>query len=246
MENEIRLDKLLADNGFGTRSEARGIIKSGKVTVNEKTTKDSGYKVRPDTDTVLVGQKPVFHEAFAYYMLNKPQGCVSATKDNLSETVFALLKDKGIVTKHLFPVGRLDKDTEGLLLLTNDGALAHVLLSPKKHVKKTYLAVLDGPLKPEDLDVLENGIDIGDEKPCLPAVVRKSEAKDGDAYEITITEGRFHQVKRMFAKRGRIVLYLKRLSMGALQLDSALQPGEFRRLTSEELALLKTQGEQIC
>lgn len=244
MENAIRLDKFLADSGFGTRSVVRGIIKSGKVTVNEKTVKDSGYRVRPGIDTVLFEQKPVFHETFVYYMLNKPQGFVSATKDNVSETVLALLKSKGIVTKQLFPVGRLDKDTEGLLLLTNDGNLAHKLLSPKKHVKKTYLTVLDGSLTSEDIYELEKGIDIGDEKPSLPAIIKKCEKTDKNTYEITITEGRFHQVKRMFATRGRTVLYLKRLSMGALKLDDTLQPGEFRRLSSEELALLKNTDLQ--
>ncbi len=244
MEKEIRLDKLLADEGFGTRSEVRGIIKSGTVTVDGVVVKDCGYKVRPAANTVLAGQTPVLHEVFVYYMLNKPQSYVSATKDNLNETVFSLLRDKGVATKQLFPVGRLDKDTEGLLLLTNDGTLAHELLSPKKHVKKTYLAVLDGSLKPEDINVLEGGIDIGDEKPCLPAVVKKSDRMGADAYEITITEGRYHQVKRMLAKRGRAVLYLKRLSMGGLQLDEMLQPGEFRRLTAEELSRLKNNNHQ--
>ncbi len=244
MEKEIRLDKLLADSNLGTRSGVRSIIKSGTVTVNGAIVKDPGYKIRPAADIVLIGQNPILYEVFAYYMLNKPQGCVSATKDNLSQTVLALLKNKGVLTKQLFPVGRLDKDTEGLLLLTNDGALAHALLSPKKHVEKTYLAVLDGPLKPEDKDVLQNGIDIGDEKPCLPAIVSESNSAAGNAYEITIMEGRFHQVKRMFEKRGRTVLYLKRLSMGALQLDERLKPGEFRRLTEEELALLKNNNDK--
>lgn len=244
MEKEIRLDKLLAEEGFGTRSEVRGIIKCGTVTVGGMIIKDCGYKVRPTADTVLVGKTPVLHEASVYYMLNKPQGYVSATKDNLNETVFALLRDKGIVTKQLFPVGRLDKDTEGLLLLTNDGALTHELLSPRKHVKKTYLAVLDGALKPDDIHALESGIEIGDEKPCLPAIVKKSDQIDTDAYEITIMEGRYHQVKRMFAKRGRDVLYLKRLSMGGLQLDEMLQPGEFRRLTAEELLRLRNNNDQ--
>lgn len=249
MEKEIRLDKLLADSGAGTRSQVKLLIKSGKVTVNDSVIKDAGFKVGSQ-DSVLLEQKPVRNEGLSYYILNKPQGCVSATKDNLSETVLELLK--GVRTKGLFPVGRLDKDTEGLLLITNDGQLSHELLSPKKHVAKTYYALLDGTLSDADIKAIEEGIDIGDEKPCLPAKLVKScrnieidaGLNSATAYEITITEGRFHQVKRMFYKRGRNVLYLKRLSMGSLILDEALRPGQFRPLTEEEIRCLK--GESAC
>lgn len=249
MEKEIRLDKLLADSGAGTRSQVKLLIKNGKVMVNGNVVKDAGLKIG-EQDIVLLEQKPVRKEGFSYYMLNKPQGCVSATKDNLSETVLELLK--GVPVKGLFPVGRLDKDTEGLLLITNDGQLSHELLSPRKHVAKTYYAVLDGVLSDEDIAAIEEGIDIGDESPCLPAHVVLSRhhiapdtiADTAPAYEITITEGRFHQVKRMFYQRRKNVLYLKRLSMGSLILDEALKTGEFRPLTEKELKLLK--GEEVC
>lgn len=249
MEKEIRLDKFLADSGAGTRSQVKLFIKNGKVTVNDSIAKDAGLKIGAQ-DIVLLEKRLVQKTGFSYYMLNKPQGCVSAAKDNLSETVLELLK--GVRTKGLFPVGRLDKDTEGLLLITNDGQLSHELLSPRKHVAKTYYAVLDGKLSDEDIKALEAGIDIGDERPCLPAKVARSCHNAGTnvsldssaAYEITITEGRFHQVKRMFFKRGKNVLYLKRLSMGSLILDKTLKPGQFRPLSEEELRLLK--GEYTC
>ncbi|HOO28179.1 MAG TPA: pseudouridine synthase [Lachnospiraceae bacterium] len=246
MDKKIRLDKLLSEHADRTRSQVRASIKNGMVRVNGSVIKEAGYKISA-ADRVSFDGQPVIYEEFSCYMLNKPIGCVSATKDNLSRTVLDLLKD--VSTKKMFPVGRLDKDTEGLLLITDDGMLAHQLLSPKKHVEKTYYAILDDVLTEQNMEALKTGIEIGDEKPCLPAAVKKcGEETDRpefqgistQAYEITIVEGRFHQVKRMFAKCGRQVLYLKRISMGTLVLDRNLKPGEFRRLTETEERLLRT------
>ena len=175
-------------------------------------------------------------------MLNKPAGCVSATRDGLSSTVLDLLE--GEVTRGLFPVGRLDKDTEGFLLITNDGQLGHNLLSPKKHVDKTYLAVTDKTLTDEQMEEFRTGLDIGDDDPTMPAEIRLEEeilGRDGDfwVYEVILREGRFHQVKRMFEYFGSNVTYLKRTAMGAVELDDDLDPGEYRRLTEQELSMLR-------
>ncbi len=237
MSNEVRLDKLLADKGIGSRSQVKEYIKKGRVIVNGQVIKDAGYKINLQRDQVLLDKQNIQCEQYVYYMLNKPQGCVSATKDNLSQTVLDLLE--GVCTKDLFPVGRLDKDTEGLMLITNDGLLSHELLSPKKHVSKTYLAVLNQQLTIADIQALESGIDIGDDKPCLPATIKEISRYPDYSCEITITEGRYHQIKRMFQKRGYTVMFLKRLSMGELILDPSLKPGQFRKLTEEEMNCVK-------
>lgn len=223
-----RLEKYLADAGCGTRSEIKAIIKQGRVSVNGAVCTDGSRREDYALLSVTVDGKEARYEEFVYYLLNKPAGCVSATRDALSETVVELLK--GVNTKGLFPVGRLDKDTEGLLLITNDGQLAHRMLSPKKHVEKKYYVNLNKPLAPSDRERIENGIDIGDEKPCLPAVVAYTDDKHGCAVSITITEGRYHQVKRMFAACGYEVTYLKRLSMGPLKLPEDLKPGDYVRI----------------
>ena len=224
-----RLEKYLADAGCGTRSEIKAIIKQGRVSVNGAVCTDGSRREDYALLAVTVDGKAVAYEEFVYYLLNKPAGCVSATRDALSETVVELLQ--GVNTKGLFPVGRLDKDTEGLLLITNDGQLAHRMLSPKKHVEKKYYVNLDRPLDPADRKRIENCIDIGDEKPCLPAVIEYAdEDTSGRTVTITITEGRYHQVKRMFAARGYEVTYLKRLSMGPLALPEDLKPGDYVRI----------------
>lgn len=235
-----RLDKFLTDAGVGSRSQVKNLIKKGFITVSGETVHDEAKKAEYSSMDVRVNGEKVVYERFRYYMLNKPAGVVSATKDNLSDTVIELLK--GVNTKGLFPVGRLDKDTEGLLLITNDGELAHNLLSPKKHVKKCYLVRLDRPLKEEDKLAIEDCIDIGDDKPCLPAeieyvdIIDSSEnACHGRKVYITISEGRFHQVKRMFAAVGYEVEYLKRISMGKLVLDDNLASGEYKVLTREDI-----------
>lgn len=230
-----RLDKFLTDAGIGSRSQVKNLIKKGFVTVDSVTIRDEGKKADYDSCEVRVNGEAVDFERYRYYMLNKPAGVVSATRDNLSDTVISLLK--GVNTKGLFPVGRLDKDTEGLLLITNDGELAHNLLSPKKHVEKCYQVQLDKPLLEEDRLAIEDCIDIGDDKPCLPAKIIYAEniIDKQDVVYITIFEGRFHQVKRMFAARGYEVLYLKRTSMGKLVLDNNLAPGEFKAIKYEDI-----------
>lgn len=228
-----RLDKFLCDKKIGTRSQVKVLIQKGLVTVNDEVVKKADIKVS-DTDVVCCQGEVLSSEEFGYFMLNKPAGLISATEDNSQQTVIDLFKDEPY--KDLYPVGRLDKDTEGLLLITNDGPLGHKLLSPKKHIPKTYYAKLAHELSQADIVALENGVDIGEKNLTLPA---KVEVLEECAVHITITEGKFHQVKRMFEVVDNRVLYLKRISMGGLCLDETLQLGEYRKLTEEELAMLK-------
>ena len=228
----IRLDKFLADMGYGTRSEVKKEITKGNVKINGLSVRKPETKIDTEKDEVMYREQLAAYEKYEYYMLNKPAGVISATTDKKEKTVLDLIGEKQ--RKDLFPVGRLDKDTEGLLLITNDGELAHRLLSPKKHVDKVYYVRVQGELAEEDIRRLAEGIDIGEEKLTLPArlVIRKS-GQFSEA-EITIQEGKFHQVKRMFHALGKEVVYLKRLSMGTLVLDGNLKPGEYRKLTKEE------------
>lgn len=237
MSNLIRLDKYITDCDVASRSRAKKLIGWGRVTVDGRVVRDPSAKVDVTKSSVFVDGEKVSYEQFRYYMLNKPEGCVSATKDKLSSTVIELLKGEN--TKDLFPVGRLDKDTEGLLLITNDGQLAHRLLSPKKHVDKVYVATVDKPLNREAMEQFCTGLDIGDDKPTEQAAIESLEADDSAyLYRITIHEGRFHQIKRMFEVLGSSVIALKRISMGSLMLDESLSPGEYRKLTEDELAKL--------
>lgn len=229
----IRLDKFLCEAGAGSRSEVKLLIKKGRVTINGTVAKAPETKVDEKNDQVALDAQPLSYEKFVYYMLHKPAGVVTATRDNHEKTVMELLKDAP--GKDLFPAGRLDKDTEGLLLITNDGALSHRLLSPAKHVDKTYLVRTKAPVTDEMRRRLEEGVDIGDEKPTLLA---KTELTEDGGLLLTVTEGRFHQVKRMLSAVGNEVVYLKRLSMGPLVLDGALSKGEYRALTPEEKAAL--------
>lgn len=228
----IRLDKFLCDAGIGTRSEVKQYIKKGRVAVNGAAAKGPEQKVDETADRVCFDGKPIGLTGMVYYMLHKPAGVITATRDDREQTVLDLMQDAP--GKDLSPVGRLDKDTEGLLLITNDGDLSHRLLSPKKHVDKTYLVHTRDAVTPEMLTRLEEGLDIGDEKPTLPA---KACALADTEYGLllTITEGRFHQVKRMLQAVGNEVIYLKRLSMGTLSLDETLEKGAWRPLTAEEL-----------
>ena len=228
----MRIDKYLADNSIGTRKEIKGIIKAGRICVNGVTAFDPGMHIVPGKDIITMDERVIEYERFHYYMLNKPAGTVSSTREGASVTVVELLADENV--KNLSPVGRLDKDTEGLLLLTDDGALLHDLISPSKHVEKEYLVQTEKPVSEADIKRLEEGVDIGDDSPTLPA--RAYEAEDG--LHLIITEGRFHQVKRMLEAVDNKVTFLKRLRMGGLCLDGSLKPGEYRRLTDEELALL--------
>lgn len=227
----IRLDKYLADMGVGTRTEVKKYIRQGKITVNGIVVKSPDTKIAHGQQVVCQGQ-PVAYEKFVYYMLNKPAGVVSATTDKKEKTVIDLIADKK--RKDLFPVGRLDKDTEGLLLITNDGELAHRLLAPRKHVDKVYFAKIQGVVTEEDKKVFGEGVPIGNGETAKPAVLEILHSGEISEIRLTIQEGKFHQVKRMFESVGKKVIYLKRLSMGSLVLDESLALGAYRPLTEEE------------
>lgn len=247
----MRLDKWLAEMTGQSRSEIKSKIKRGLVQVNDEVIRRPECKVDTEQDEVRLDGELIIYEQFVYYMLNKPSGVITATTDREQKTVLDLLK--GVKGRDISPVGRLDKDTEGLLLLTNDGALSHQLLSPKKHVDKTYLVVIDGILSDNDIELLEKGMDIGDEKETLPAKVegvRECTKEQLTQFSIlsehrlqvvhfTIQEGRYHQVKRMFARLGKPVLYLRRERMGSLQLDPSLELGQYRTLTEQEIRSLQ-------
>lgn len=232
----IRLDKYLAEMGAGTRSEVKKYIRQGSVTVDGVTVKKPEEKVNELTQKVCVNGKQIGYEKFEYYMLNKPKGVVSATTDPKDQTVVELIESRK--RKDLFPVGRLDKDTEGLLLITNDGELAHRLLAPKKHVDKVYYAKIDGTVTEETVARFREGLDIGSGEFAKPSSLTIVKSGLISEIELTIQEGKFHQVKRMFHAVGMEVLELKRLSMGSLVLDPALKPGEYRRLKEEEVEKL--------
>lgn len=297
-----RLDKLLGQEGLGTRSELKKAVRKGRVTVNGAVEKDPGRQITAE-DRVCFDGKEVRRDQYVYYMLNKPAGVITATEDGRMRTVLDLLREpvqvpeeaepgpaaadfpeetetsvpdgstlkktaaaepgpvpapasactQPVLRRSLFPVGRLDRDTEGLLLITDDGQLAHRLLSPVRHVDKTYYAVVTGRVTENDIGLFAQGFRVDDELTSMPAVLRIIEdgsfgevplpdAVDGQEctqVSVTIREGKFHQIKRMFAAVGKEVLYLKRLSMGPLQLDTALKPGQFRELTKEEIAALR-------
>lgn len=237
MADQLRLDKYLADMGIGTRSEIKDWIRKGRVRINQEICKKPETKVDTSRDEVYFDQTRVGYKPYLYLMLHKPVGVVSATTDQVNRTVLELIKDTQ--GKELFPVGRLDKDTEGLLLLTNDGDLAHRLLSPRKHVDKVYYARIEGKVTAEDQEAFLKGVPIEEDYITLPARLHILHSGDISEIELTIQEGKFHQVKRMFEAVGKKVLYLKRLSMGGLLLDPTLAPGEYRELTEEELRYLK-------
>lgn len=244
---QMRLDKFLGEMGVGSRSQIKEMTKKGRVLVNGETEKKSDRKIEPEQDEIQVDGKIVQYAQWEYYMLNKPQGVVSATEDGRYPTVVSLIKTAK--RKDIFPVGRLDIDTEGLLLLTNDGDLAHRLLSPKKHVDKVYYAELEGKLPPDSRERVERGLTLEDGSVTLPGrlEVLGQEISEQETLEqetslqkirLTIQEGKYHQVKRMMEALGCRVVYLKRLSMGALLLDEQLKPGEYRALTEEEIRKL--------
>lgn len=238
----MRLDKYLCETGFGTRSQVKDLLKKGQVMVNGEVVKKPELKINETTDQILCQRKKASYQKNIYLMLHKPAGVVSATEDNREKTVLDLVRPEDR-KNGLFPVGRLDKDTEGLMLLTADGELAHRLLSPKKHVDKTYYAKIDGQVTEEHVKQFREGLDIGDEKKTLPAVLTILLSGPVSEIEVTIHEGRFHQIKRMFEAVGCKVTYLKRLSMGSLVLDETLPPEEYRPLTEAELeGLTKQRG----
>jgi len=247
MKQTQRLDKILAHMGVGTRSELKRLTKTGAILVNGVKVKDSGMQVNPEKDQITVNGEAVVYREFVYLMLNKPQGVVSATEDNRDRTVVDLL-DAAYAPFAVFPVGRLDKDTEGLLLLTNDGKLAHNLLSPRKHVPKTYFAKVEWEVTEADLEAFAQGVTLDDGYQTLPAVLNilsvgsKLEGRPSEI-ELTIMEGKFHQVKRMFQAVGKMVVYLQRISMGPLELDRSLRLGQSRELSEEELLALRNAHE---
>ncbi len=235
----MRLDKLLAHMGVGTRSDIRKLARQGRIAHNGMTVKDSGKHVDPEADLITVDDEAIVYRAFIYVMLNKPGGVVSATEDRRERTVVDLLDERMRVFSP-FPVGRLDKDTEGLLLLTNDGQLAHDLLSPRKHVDKTYYADIDGPVGSDIQEQFCQGVKLDDGYKTMPATLNVlANDESGASIELTIQEGKFHQVKRMFEAVGRKVRYLKRIRMGSLVLDESLPSGAYRELTGEEVELLR-------
>ena len=247
----IRIDKYLADSGFGTRSEVRSLVKSGSVSINEEIIKDAGLRIDSEKDQIKVRGKAVSYSEYEYYMLHKPAGVITASSDKKEKTVVDLIDSKK--RRDLFPVGRLDRDTEGLLLITNDGELAHKLLAPGKHVDKKYMAIISGELPSDVVEQFEKGLDIWDEKLTKPARLKIYNTKEDylesvsdemqDSYllehceatdyicEIVITEGRYHEIKRMFEAVDCKVEYLKRYSMGKLELDMSLRPGEYKEIS---------------
>ncbi|MCI8429286.1 MAG: rRNA pseudouridine synthase [Lachnospiraceae bacterium] len=239
MEDErvMRLDRFLCETGFGTRSQVKAFLKKGLVTVNGETAKKPEQKIKETEDAVFCNGKRAVYAVFVYLMLHKPAGVVSATEDRRERTVLDLLDTED--RRKVFPVGRLDKDTEGLLLLTDDGELAHRLLSPKKHVDKVYFAEVEGQITEAHADRFQEGLDIGEKELTLPAELEILKSGAVSEVRVTIREGKFHQVKRMFEAVGCRVVYLKRLSMGTLTLDEKLAAGAYRNLTEEEITKLK-------
>lgn len=233
----MRLDKLLSNMGFGSRKEVRQLQKKGAVRVNGETEKKPGVNIDTENDVVTVMGEPVVYREYIYIMMNKPQDVLSATEDIHDRTVVDLLDAE---FRHFkpFPVGRLDKDTEGFLLLSNDGKLAHNLLSPKKNIPKTYFAKISGVVTEADIESFAAGVTLDDGYETKPGILKIISAGETSEIELTITEGKFHQVKRMFESVGKKVVYLKRLSMGSLQLDETLPLGTYRELTEEEIELL--------
>ncbi len=235
----MRLDKFLVACAVGSRTEVKNLLKAGRVTVNGKKEESAKLQINEERDQIHFDGQKLEYEEFVYYMMNKPQGVISATEDTKHRTVLDLLDDYGRA-KEVFPVGRLDIDTHGLLLLTNDGQLAHALLSPKRHVDKTYLAQVKGIMTQEDVETFSKGIPLKDFT-CQPAkleIVLVDSGKDESKVRVTIAEGKFHQVKRMVAYCGKEVVDLQRLTMGTLVLDENLKRGEWRRISQAELELL--------
>lgn len=234
-----RLDKVLSNLGYGSRKEIKQAVKKGFIEVNGELAKDNGMQINPEVDRVFVNGEEIFYRKYIYLMMNKPDGVVSATFDNRDETVIDLLEIEHQVFNP-FPVGRLDKDTVGLLLLTNDGELNHRLISPKWKVDKVYYAKIDKMVTENDIEKFKKGITLDDGYTCKEAKLEIKEASEsGSEVLITIQEGKFHQVKRMFEAVDKKVVYLKRIEFGTLKLDKDLEEGEYRELTDEEVNILK-------
>lgn len=238
MRNTQRLDKLLSNFRYGTRKEIKQLVKTGEIKVDGAVVSDSGIHVDPINSVIDISGKVLNYRKFIYIMMNKPDGVISATFDNKLRTVIDILPEE-YKCFELFPAGRLDIDTEGLLLLTNDGQLAHELLSPKKHVPKKYYALIDGVVNIDDVEKFKEGVILDDGYKTMPAdlkIIRKGQRSE---IELVLHEGKFHQVKRMFEAVDKKVIYLKRIQMGGLKLDDTLKPGECRELTPTEVERLK-------
>ena len=238
MGKKMRVDKLLSNVGVASRAELKKYCKQGLISVNGKVINNPGVQVDSESDDIRFNGEKIVYREFVYIMLNKPDGYISATFDKYDPIVLDLI-DKSYLVFEPFPVGRLDKDTEGLLVLTNDGQLAHRVLSPKKHVPKTYYAKIQGKVTEEDILAFEKGVILDDGYETMPSQLKILKSDDMSEIELTIHEGKFHQVKRMFESVGKKVVYLKRLSMGKLKLDESLGLGENRELTEEEVKLIE-------
>ena len=242
---KMRLDKLLSTLGEGTRTQVRDVIRAGRVTVDGAVVRDAGLQVDAQAQSVCIGGRELCYKAVRHVMMHKPQGTLTAARDKKQPTVMDLLPPM-YAAMDCMPAGRLDKDTEGLLVITSDGQLAHRIISPKHDVGKIYLAKVDGPLTPADVEAFAAGLHITDsdgEFDARPArlEILSSAAQESEA-RVRVTEGKYHQVKRMFAARGVHVTYLKRLQIGALALDPALAPGQWREMTQEEVDMLEMEA----
>lgn len=238
MGKKMRVDKLLSNVGVASRAELKKYCKQGLISVNGKVINNPGIQVDSENDEVMFNGEKIVYREFIYIMLNKPDGYISATFDKHDPIVLDLI-DSSYLVFEPFPVGRLDKDTEGLLVLTNDGQLSHRVLSPKKHVPKTYYAKIQGKVTEEDILAFEKGVIIDDGYETMPSQLKILKSDDISEIELTIHEGKFHQVKRMFESVDKKVVYLKRISMGKLKLDESLELGEYRELTEEEVKLIE-------
>ncbi|CUQ27624.1 pseudouridine synthase [Clostridium baratii] len=235
-----RLDKIISNLGYGSRKEIKAIARKGLIEVDGVIVKDSSMNVDPEKSVIKINGEEIFYREYIYLMMNKPDGVISATHDNRDETVIDLLEIDHQAFDP-FPVGRLDKDTVGLLLLTNDGELNHRLISPKWKVDKVYYAKIDKKVTEKDIEAFKKGITLDDGYVCKEAKLEILNASDeGSEINLTIQEGKFHQVKRMFEAVDKKVVYLKRIEFGGLSLDEELEEGEYRELTEEELAQLKS------
>lgn len=233
-----RLDKLIASQGKLSRSDVKKMVKSGRVTVDGAAVKSADIKVDADASVIMVDGKALNYKKHIYIMLNKPQGVISASNDKTQKTVVDLVPPE-LYRDGLFPAGRLDGDTVGFVLITDDGDFAHRILSPKNHIMKTYHATLKAPLTDEDIEHFKNGIELSDGTLCLEAEVRMLPETEDPIAEVKICEGKYHQVKRMFAALGNKVIYLRRVKMGELPLDETLPEGHCREITDDELRLIQ-------
>lgn len=233
----MRLDKFLKETGICSRSDAKKILKQGIVSVNDKIIKDDGYKIDENNDVIKYNNEVISYQEFVYLMMNKPAGVLSATEDKFDTTIIDLVKE--YKHKNLFPFGRLDKDSVGLVILSDDGKLAHELLSPKKHVSKKYYLKVKGNLDENDIEKFSKGVILEDGYKCKNALLEILKSDDISECYVTISEGKFHQLKRMFKMIGKEVIYLKRITFGNIVLDSSLSEGEYRSLTKDEIQMLK-------